>query len=62
VEWFVRGGEVEWLPWGYMPQENVVDRGENTCGWSPKIKEITMSYVFSVLPVKPYDIMGLIRL
>jgi hypothetical protein len=29
-----------------------------TCGWPPRIKEITMSSVFSVLPVQPYDTMG----
>jgi hypothetical protein len=52
------GGEVEWLPWGYMPFEDVVDPGECTCGWPPRIKEITMSFVFSVIPVHPYDIMG----
>jgi hypothetical protein len=51
------GGEVEWLPWGYMPCEDVVDPREYTCGWPPRIKEITMSSLFSVLPVQPFDIL-----
>jgi hypothetical protein len=40
-----------------MPREDVVDPGEYTCGWPPRIKEITMSSMFSVLPVPPYDTM-----
>jgi hypothetical protein len=52
------GGKVEWLPRGYMPCEDAVDPGEYTCGRPPRIKEITMSYVFSVLPMHPYEIMG----
>jgi hypothetical protein len=41
-----------------MPCEDVVDPGECTCGRPPRIKEITMSSVFIVLLVQPYDIMG----
>jgi hypothetical protein len=41
-----------------MPREDVVDPREYTCGWPPRIKEISMFSVFSVLLVQPYDIMG----
>jgi hypothetical protein len=35
-----------------------VNLREYTCGLPPMTKEITMSSVFSVLPVQPYGIMG----
>jgi hypothetical protein len=41
---------------GHMPREDVYSG--NRSGWPLRIKEITMSSMFRVLPVQPYDTMG----
>jgi hypothetical protein len=63
VEWFVRGGEVEWLPraihmainpglmWWLLPGGTLVEG-------HLRIKRLPCLPCFRVLPVQPYDIMG----
>jgi hypothetical protein len=51
----VEGGDVEWRPGATLC---VVAAWAYTCGWPPRIKEMAMSSMLSVLPVQPYDIMG----
>jgi hypothetical protein len=63
AEWFVRGGEVEWLPraihlavnpglvWWLLPRGTLVDG-------HPGTKRLLRLPCFRVLSVQPYDIMG----
>jgi hypothetical protein len=56
VDWFIDGGDVEWLL-GHMPCGGCVPMAF-TYGLPLRIKEITMSSMFRVLLVQPYDNMG----
>jgi hypothetical protein len=68
VDWFDDGGDVEWRPgaahcvvaaWARPGATHcVVAAWAFTCGLPPRNKEVTMSSMFRVLPVQPYDIMG----
>ena len=52
VEWHSQGHTpVMGFVWWLLPEVY-------TCGRPPRIKEITMSSIFSELPVQPYGIMG----